>query len=47
MDKHDVSFAAPRGVKRPAGALGEHLHINAGLLLEDWKQIPEQARIVR
>jgi hypothetical protein len=34
MDKHDVAFATPRGIKRPAGALGEHFHINAGLLLE-------------
>ena len=34
MDEHDVGIAAPRRVERLAGALGHHLHLDAGPGLE-------------
>jgi hypothetical protein len=47
MHKHHVGVAAPCGIKRLAGALGNHFHINSGLLLEDWEQISKQPGILR
>ena len=35
MDEDDVGIAAPGGVERLAGALCDHLHVDAGLRLED------------
>ena len=47
VDQHDIGVAAPRGVERLAGALRQHLHADAELLLDDRQQIAEQAGILR
>ena len=47
MHEHHIGIAAPGGVERLAGALRHHLHVDAGLFLEDRQQIAEQAGILR
>ena len=47
VDEHHVGVAAPRGVERLAGALRDHLHVDAGLGLEDRQEIAEQPGILR
>ena len=46
MDEHHVGIAAPAGVERLAGALRHHLHVDAGLRLEQRQDVAEQAGIL-
>ena len=42
MNEDDIGVAAPCGVERLTGALGQHFHLDAGLLLHDRQQVAEQ-----
>src|SRR5262249_15193166 len=46
MHEYDVSVAAPRQVERLPGAERDHAHLDPRLLLEDRKQVAEQARLL-
>ena len=46
MDEHHVGVAAPSGVERLASALGDHAHLDAGLLFEQRQQIAEQTGVL-
>ncbi len=47
VDEDDVGVAAAAGVERLAGALRHHLHVDAGLGLEQRQDVAEQAGILR
>ena len=47
MHEHHVGIAAAAGVERLAGALRDDFHLDAGLLLEQRQNVPEQAGILR
>ena len=47
VHEHHVGVAAPAGVERLAGALRHHLHVDAGLGLEQRQDVAEQAGILR
>jgi len=46
VHQHHVGIAAPAGIERLAGALRHHLHVDAGLGLEDRQQVAEQAGVL-
>ena len=46
VHEHDVGVAAARDVERLAGAERDDAHLDAGLLLEDRQDVPEQARLL-
>jgi len=46
MHEHDVGITAPADVERLAGADGDDVHGNAGLLFEDRQQMPEEAALL-
>ena len=43
MNEYDVGVAAPAGVERLAGALRHHLHVDAGLGLEQRQDMAKQS----
>ena len=47
VHEHHVGVAAPAGVERLAGALRHHLHVDAGLGLEQRQDMAEQAGVLR
>ena len=47
VHEHHVGIAAPAGVERLTGALRDHLHVDAGLGLEQRQDVAEQAGILR
>jgi hypothetical protein len=47
VHEQHVGVAAPAGVERLAGALRHHLHIDAGLGLEQRQDMAEQAGVLR
>ena len=46
VHEHHVGVAAPAGVERLAGALRDHLHVDAGLGLEQRQDVAEQAGVL-
>ncbi len=46
VHEHHVGVAAPAGVERLAGALRDHAHVDAGLLLEQRQDVAEQAGVL-
>ena len=46
MHEHHVGIAAAAGVERLAGALRHHLHVDAGLRLEQRQDVAEQAGVL-
>src|SRR5690606_25377725 len=46
VDEHHVGVAAAAGVERLAGALGDHAHVDAGLLFEDRQEVLEEPRLL-
>jgi hypothetical protein len=42
-----IGVATPRGVERLARAQSDHLHVDAGLLLEKRQDVPEEAGVLR
>ena len=46
VHEHHVGVAAPAGVERLAGALRHHLHVDAGLGLEQRQDVAEQAGVL-
>jgi hypothetical protein len=47
VDKHGIGVPATPDIKGLAGALGDHLHINTGLGLDQRQYVSEQARVFR
>ena len=47
VHEHHVGVAAPAGVERLPGALRDHLHVDAGLRLEERQDVAEQAGVLR
>jgi hypothetical protein len=41
-----VGVTAPRGIERLARAQSDHLYVDAGLLLEQRQDVPEQAGVL-
>jgi hypothetical protein len=46
VHEHNVGVTAPAGVERLAGALRDHLHVDAGLGFEDRQDVTEESGIL-
>ena len=47
MHKHHIGITSPAGIERLPGALGDHTHLNTGLLGKQGKNMVKQTGILR